>query len=163
VPVAQTNPRRTLLVALAALVFAAGLLAVVLVANGTSTGGSGGTFDQAGVQELLRLQDRDGVPALFPDPVGGRQPIFVWHEGDDPNEGWLAYDALVEGEPLELDVEDEVLRAGDGTEYPFTGDGLPQYETEVVDGRLEVQLVEDADDDGGDDAEQRSTTTTRSG
>lgn len=141
-PVAETNPRRTLLVALAALVFAIGLLAVVLVANGTTTGSSGGTFDQAGVEELIRLQERDGVPALFPDPVGGRQPIFVWHDGEDPNEGWIAYDALVDGEPLEIDVDEGVLRADDGTEYPFDGEGLPQYETEVVDGRLSVELVE---------------------
>ena len=141
-PVAKTNPKRTLLISLVALGFAVVLVVLVVVLNGQRTGSSGGTFDQAGVEELLRLQARDGVPALFPDPVGGRQPIFVWHEGDDPSDGWLAYDALVDGEPLELDVDDEVLRATDGTEYPFTGEGLPQYDTEVVDGRLEVELVE---------------------
>jgi hypothetical protein len=143
VPVAKTNPRRTLLVSLVALVFALVLLALVLVANDQRSGSTGGTFDQAGVEELLRLQDRDGVPALFPDPVGGRQPIFVWHEGGDPDDGWVAYDAQVGGRPLTLDVEGGVLRAEDGTEYPFTGDGLPQYDVEVIDGHLSVALVED--------------------
>jgi len=143
VPVAKTNPRRTLLISLVALVFALVLLALVLVANGQQTGSTGGTFDQAGAEELLRLQERDGVPALFPDPVGGRQPIFVWHEGADPNEGWVAYDAQVDGDSLALDVEEGVLRAQDGTEYPFTGEGLPQYDVEVVDGRLAIELVED--------------------
>jgi hypothetical protein len=143
VPVAQTNPRRALLVGLAAVVLGLGLLAIVLVANGARTGSDGGSFDSAGAEELIRLQERDGVPALFPDPVGGRQPIFVWHEGDDPTEGWIAYDALVDGEPLELDVDDEVLRAPDGTEYPFTGEGLPQYDVEVVDGRLSIDLAGD--------------------
>lgn len=142
-PVAQTNPRRALLVGLAAVVLGLGLLAIVLVANGARTGSDGGSFDSAGAEELIRLQERDGVPALFPDPVGGRQPIFVWHEGDDPTEGWIAYDALVDGEPLELDVDDEVLRAPDGTEYPFTGEGLPQYDVEVVDGRLSIDLAGD--------------------
>ena len=142
-PVAQTNPRRALLVGLAVVVLALGVIAVVLVANGARTGGDGGSFDSADAEELVRLQERDGVPALFPDPVGGRQPIFVWHEGDDPDTGWIAYDALVGGEPLELDVEGEVLRAPDGAEFPFTGAGLPQYEVEVVDGRLVIDLTGD--------------------
>lgn len=142
-PVARSNPRRTLLISLVALVFAVLLIALVVIANDERTGGTSGTFDQAGVEELARLQERDGVPALFPDPVGGRQPIFVWHEGADLDEGWIAYDAQVDGAPLALDRDDEVLRAEDGTEYPFTGEGLPQYETDVVDGRLSIELVED--------------------
>jgi hypothetical protein len=143
VPVAQTNPRRAVLVGLAVVVLALGVIAVVLVANGARTGSDGGSFDSADAEELVRLQERDGVPALFPDPVGGRQPIFVWHEGDDPETGWIAYDALIDGEPLELDVDGEVLRAPDGTEFPFTGEGLPQYDVEVVDGRLVIDLAGD--------------------
>jgi hypothetical protein len=155
VPVAQTNPRRAILLGLAAIVFAAGLLAIVLVANGTG-GGGGGSFDAADAEELVRLQARDGVPALFPDPVGGRQPIFVWHEGNDPDEGWVAYDAQIDGEPLVLDRDAGVLRAEDGTEYPFTGEGLPSYDVEVVDGRLSIDLAGEGDD-------EPVTTTTRSG
>jgi hypothetical protein len=143
VPVARTNPRRALLVGLAAIVFALGLIAIVLVANGARNASGGGSFDSASATELVRLQERDGVPALFPDPVGGRQPIFVWHEGDDPEAGWVAYDALVDGEPLVLDLDELVLRAPDGSEFPFTGEGLPQYDVEVVDGRLVVALQPD--------------------
>lgn len=143
-PVAQTNPRRTVLVGLAAVVLGLGLIAVVLVANGTTSGSDGGQFDSVDAEELVRLQERDGVPALFPDPVGGRQPIFVWHEGDDPDEGWVAYDAQVDGQPLALDRDDDVLRAEDGTEFPFTGEGLPSYDVEVVDGRLSINLSGDA-------------------
>jgi hypothetical protein len=143
VPVAQTNPRRALLVGLAAIVFALGLIALVLVANGARNGSGGGSFDSASATELIRLQERDGVPALFPDPVGGRQPIFVWHEGDDPETGWVAYDALVDGEPVTIDLDELVLRGPDGTEFPFTGEGLPQYDVEVVDGRLVVALQPD--------------------
>jgi hypothetical protein len=134
-------------VGLAAIVFALGVIALVLVANGARNDSRGGSFDSASVTELIRLQERDGVPALFPDPVGGRQPIFVWHEGDDPETGWVAYDALVDGEPLVLDLDDLVLRAPDGREFAFTGDGLPQYGTEVVDGRLTVDLRGDVDVD----------------
>ena len=145
-PVAKTNPRRTLLVALAALVFAVGLLAVVLVANGTTTGTSGGTFDQAGVRELIRLQEEGGdVPVLFPDPVGGRQPIYVFHTGTDPDEGWVAYDALLDGCPFEdvRETGEELVSSCTGEAFPFTGEGLPQYDVEVVEGRLSVELVED--------------------
>lgn len=142
-PVAQTNPRRALLVGLAAIVFALGLIALVLVANGARNTSGGGSFDSASAAELIRLQERDGVPALFPDPVGGRQPIFVWHEGDDPETGWVAYDALVDGEPVTIDLDELVLRGPDGTEFPFTGEGLPQYDVEVVDGRLVVALQPD--------------------
>jgi hypothetical protein len=156
VPVAQTNPRRALLVGLAAVVFAAGLLAIVLVASGAGGGGGAGNFESAEVEELARLQERDGVPALFPDPVGGRQPIFVWHEGDDVNDGWIAFDAQVDGQPLELDREDEVLRAPDGREFPFDGEGLPQYETRVDDGRLVVEL-------GGDDGDAAGVTAATTG
>jgi hypothetical protein len=141
VPVAQTNPRRAVLVGLAVIVLALGVIAVVLVANSSTGGGGRGTFDTTSAEELLRLQERDGVPALFPDPVGGRQPIFVWNTGEDPGTGWVAYDALLDGEPLELDRGELVLRAPDGTEFPFDGDGLPQYEVEVVDGRLEIDLA----------------------
>jgi len=145
VPVAQTNPRRALLVGLAAVVLGLGLVAIVLVANDARTGNGGGTFDSASVEALIRLQERDDVPALFPDPVGGRQPIFVWHEGDDSDDGWVAYDALLDGEPLILDVDGGVLRAPDGTEFPFTGEGLRQYEVEVIDGSLSVDLSGDDD------------------
>jgi hypothetical protein len=143
VPVAQTNPRRALLVGLAVVVLALGVIAVVLVANSARTGSDGGSFDSADAEELMRLQERDGVPACFPDPVGGREPVCVWHEGDDPETGWVAYGAIVDGAPLEIDVEDEVLRAPDGTEFPFTGEGLPEYDVSVVDGRLSVDLAGD--------------------
>jgi hypothetical protein len=143
VPVAQTNPRRAVLVGLAVVTLALGVIAVVLVANGAGNTSGGGTFDSARAEELIRLQERDDAPALFPDPVGGRQPVFVWHEGNDPDTGWVAYDALIDGEPLVLDLEEDVLRAPDGTEYPFTGEGLPQYDVEVVDGRVSVDLTAD--------------------
>lgn len=144
VPVAQTNPRRAVLIGLAVIVLAVGLIAVVLVANGASTGSDGGTFDSVRAEDLLRLQQRDDAPALFPDPVGGRQPIFVWNTGNEPTEGWVAYDALFDGEPIVIDRQDGVLRAeADGTEFPFTGEGLPQYAVEVVDGRLQIDLAGD--------------------
>lgn len=153
-PVARTEPRRALLVGLAAVVLAVGLIALVLVIGNAGSGGGDGEFRSADAEELVRLQERDGVPALFPDPVGGRQPIFVWHTGGDPDEGWVAYDALVDGCPLELDREAEVLRSCDGEEFPFSGEGLAQYGVRVVDGRIAVDL------DGDDDAETTSTSTT---
>lgn len=150
-PVAKTNPRRAILVALAALVFAAGLIAVVLVANGSGGGGGGGNFDTLRVEDLLRRQDDDGVPTCFNDPISGNRPICVFHTGTLRNQGWVAYDAQVDGCGFEtLSPEStELVDSCTGDTYPFTGEGLPQYEVEVRDGRLSIALVE-----------QDSTTTT---
>ena len=88
---------------------------------------------------------------------GGRQPIYVFHSGNDPESGWVAYDALVDGCPFEdvRETGDELVDSCTGEAYPFTGEGLPQYDVEVVDGRLAVELVEDTADE--------PTSTTRSG
>lgn len=143
-PVAKTNPRRAVLVGLAAIVFAAGLLAIVLVANGSGGSGGSSSFDTLRVEDLLRRQEQDGVPTCFNDPVSGNRPICVFHTGPNRNEGWVAYDAQVDGcgfEALSPDAT-ELVDSCTGEAYPFTGEGLPQYDVTVDDGRLSIALVE---------------------
>ena len=124
------SPRRTpaapLLVGLAALVFAVGLLAVVLVANGTGDGSGGGQ---------LRLRRRRGAgpppgarrrPGAVPRPrrrppadlrvARGRRPRGGLGRLRRPGRRRAA-----RARPRATSV----LRAADGTEYPFTGEGLP--------------------------------------
>lgn len=161
-PVAKTNPRRALLVGLAAIVFAFGLLAVVLVANGSGGGGGSGTYDTLQVDDLLERQDDDGVPTCFNDPISGNRPICVFHTGGADNEGWVAYDAQVDGcgfETLSPDAT-ELVDSCTGEAYPFTGEGLPQYQTRVADGRLIISLTDDQRDEEEDDDEGDATTTT---
>ena len=144
-PVAETNPRRAVLVGLAAIVFAVGLLAIVVVANGTGGGGGGGSFDTLQIETLLDRQERDGVPTCFNDPISGNRPICVFHTGSDDAEGWVAYDAQVDGcgfETLSPEAT-ELIDSCTGEAYPFTGEGLPQYETSVADDRLVIALTDD--------------------
>jgi hypothetical protein len=162
-PVAETNPRRALLVGLAAIVFALGLLAVVVVANGSGGGGGGGNFDTLRVDDLIDRQRDDGVPTCFNDPISGNRPICVYHTGPNRNEGWVAYDAQVDQCGFETLTPEatELVDSCTGEAYPFTGEGLPQYEVEVVDGRLSIALVEQ--DDTTTTSTAPTTSTTRSG
>jgi hypothetical protein len=132
------------LVAVAGLVAAVGLAAVILVATNAGGGSSGdGEFGELRVGALLDRQERDGVPSCFDDPATGDRPICVYHVGGEDDEGWVAYDAQVNGcafERLEPDAT-ELVDSCTGRSYPFSGDGLPQYEVTVEgDDRLVIDL-----------------------
>jgi hypothetical protein len=159
VPVAKTNPKRTLLVAAAAVVFAVGVVALVLIANTIRGGGGGEEFDTLEVATLLRLQDDAPVPVCVGDPVNGNRPICVFHTGGADDEGWVAYDAQVDGCAFETLGPDstELVDGCTGDTYPFDGTGLTQYATRVEAGRLIIDLV------GGTDGGSSTTTTTTSG
>lgn len=144
-PVAKTEPRRALAAGLAVVVAAVLLVVLVLFLNSRGTASGDGVFGGLAVESLLERQEQDGVPFCVDDPVDGRRPICIYHVGDDPDSGWVAYDAQVEGcafEPL-FPGATELVDSCTGETYPFTGEGLPQYETEVVDGELEIDLVAD--------------------
>jgi hypothetical protein len=84
-------------------------------------------------------------PLLFSDVAGGDDDIIVQHLGDDPAEGWLAFAARPPGADrdcfAEWDPDAEVfVDTCDGTEYPADGDGLEQFDAEVVDGKVVIDL-----------------------
>jgi hypothetical protein len=95
------------------------------------------------------IDDDDGVPLFFPDLArfgGPRQrPIVVNHLDDDPLEGWVAFDALVDGCPLEWVADDQQLAdTCTGDRYPPSGEGLNQFDVEVDDeGDVIVDLTPD--------------------
>jgi len=150
VPVARTEPSRALLAALVVVLGALLLVAVVLFLNSRDTSSGDGRFSELRAEDLLDRQASDGVPACFDDPVSGDRPICVFHAGDDPDTGWVAYDAQVGGCALEYRGRDDLRDSCTGETYPFTGDGLETYATEVEDGRLVIDL----------DGEEPTTTTT---
>jgi hypothetical protein len=98
-------------------------------------------------------------PILFPDPANRGRDIFLQHLGDDPADGWLAFDArpLGEGRACFLEWQPdtrEFLDNGECTQsyrFPEDGEGLPQYPASVnTDGKVVVDL----------NAAERGTTTT---
>ena len=99
----------------------------------------------AGDAEARAASVASGGPILFSDVSGGERDIILQHLGDDPAEGWLAFDAQAAGASrdcfLEWDAdEQQFFDACDGTPYPADGTGLTHYEVEVVDGELVISL-----------------------
>ena len=149
-PVGRTDPRRAVAASLVVVLGALLLVAVVLFLNSRGTSSGDGRFSDLLVEDLLDRQARDGVPTCFNDPVDGLRPICVFHSGGEPDAGWVAYDAQVDGCALEYRDAEQLTDSCTGDTYPFTGEGLPQYLVEVEDDRLVIDL----------DGEDPTTTTT---
>jgi hypothetical protein len=88
-------------------------------------------------------------PILFPDPANRGRDIYLQHLGDDPAEGWLAFDARPPGEERAcfLVWEADSRTFVDNGEcsqtftFPEDGEGLPQYPATVnSDGKVVVDL-----------------------
>ena len=152
---ARTEPRQAVGAAIAVVVGAVLLVVVVVFLNSRGTSSGDGRFSDLVVADLLDRQERDGVPTCFNDPVDGLRPICVFHTGSDPDTGWVAYDAQVNGCALEFEGAEQLTDSCTGDAYAFTGEGLPQYEASVDDGRLVIDL------DGAD--ETTTTTVVESG
>lgn len=108
-------------------------------------------FDAGRTENLARIIDEDGQPVLFPDPANFARSIYVDHQGGDVATGWIALSAFVPDQPectLTFDPEvdrftiDDAQPAGCNREttFPRSGAGLRVYATEVIDGRLTIDL-----------------------
>lgn len=94
-----------------------------------------------------RIDEDDGLPALYPDLVNRDRPIFVQHAGSKPDEGWVAFGAFDPDDPkclVEIDREAKILvNACDrDVTYPLDGDGLRFYPTTVENGSVIVDINE---------------------
>jgi hypothetical protein len=93
---------------------------------------------------LAESIERDG-PLLFPDPLrrsAGRN-LFVQHLGDDPDGGWLAFEAQVDDPNCQVEWDSRERQFTDpctGETFPADGGGLRHYPAKVDDGRLVVDL-----------------------
>jgi hypothetical protein len=150
----SSDARRAILVALAGVVAAAGIIGIVLFLSSdeVKVAVSEGEFTVGRVTTLLDAQDRDHRPVCLNDPAGGDRPVCVFHTGRLDDQGWLAYDAQTGGCPLDIDVEAQELVGCDGERFPFTGGDLPDYPTRVENGRVLVDL-------NGADPDATTTTT----
>lgn len=148
----ESRRRRPGVVAVASVAVAGILTAVVLflLISGAVRGGEvevrlGDDEFEAGDAESQAESIADDGPLLFSDPSGGDRDIFLQHVGDDPDEGWLAFDARPAGTPRECnatwDEDAGRFASGCGDEtYPADGEGLTQYEVRVEDGEVIVDL-----------------------
>lgn len=113
-------------------------------------------FDAGRAENLARIIESDGQPILFPDPANFSRSIHVDHTGDDPDEGWVALSAFVPSQPectLGYDSDVGAYVIGDrqpeacdrSASYPRSGEGLRQYPVAVEDGRLYVDLQDQAE------------------
>ncbi len=157
-PVAKRRGRghtgRAVAVAVVGVTFALG--AAFLVATLASRGDvqvrlGDDRFDAGRTENLARIIDEDGQPILFPDPANFARSIYVDHQGDDPATGWIALSAFVPDQPectLTFDPDEGRFTIDDAqpvacdraTSFPRSGAGLRVYATEVVDGRLTIDL-----------------------
>ncbi|CAN5287536.1 hypothetical protein BH18ACT4_BH18ACT4_04320 [soil metagenome] len=148
-PVSRSDSRRAVLIGVAAAAAAAavGLLVISLSGekNEVSFGGGDAEFVVGDAEARARAIDRDRTPLLFQDPARFERPIFVQHLGDDPDDGWVAFDAQVGGCALEWDRSAQRFVDCDGRRYPADGEGLDRYQTRVDDGEVVVDL--DPDDE----------------
>jgi len=105
-------------------------------------------FDAGGTRSIAaRIDEDEGLPALYPDLVNRDRPIFVQHAGGDPDSGWSAFGAFDPDDPsciVEIDRDAKILvNACDDTTYPLDGEGLRAYPTVVEDGSIYVTLNDD--------------------
>ena len=145
----RLNLRSALVVGLAGVVVAAALaVAVVWLAR------SGGNVE-------IRLGDRDfrdmdtgrisaeiadRGPILFGDVADGDLDIIVQHLGDDPEEGWLAFEARRPGQNRDCFFKWQPAQAlfvntcePDDT-VDAAGTGLRHFDVTVVDGDVRVDI-----------------------
>lgn len=157
-PVAKRRGRghtgRAVAVAVVSVVVALGV--AFLVANLASRGDvqvrlGDDRFEAGRTENLARIIDDDGQPILFPDPANFARSIYVDHQGQDPATGWIALSAFVPDQPectLTYDPEVDLFTIDDeqpascdrDTTFPRSGAGLRVYATEVIDGRLTIDL-----------------------
>jgi hypothetical protein len=160
-PVQQSKARdpRSLGLAIGGLVIGVALLIVVFVfaipqlteSGSIRVGGSSAPLDLGNARLKAELIARDG-PITFADPAGGSRDVIVHHLGDDPLQGWIAFDARRPGTgrecTLEWNPERRVFTDPCGApDVPAEGGDLPHYRVELYgDEQLAVRLVTPATD-----------------
>jgi len=90
---------------------------------------------------------RQEGPLLFADLLGGSRDIYLQQQGDDPQQGWLAFDAHAPGSPrrctLAWQADTGSLRDPcSGVTFPADGMGLVHYTVTInARGRVVIDLL----------------------
>lgn len=146
---ARPDLRSVIMVGLAGVVVALGLLGAVLL------------LTRGGTDVEIRLGDRDfrdmetgrisaeiadRGPILFGDVADGSLDIILQHVGDDPESGWLAFEARRPGQSRDCFFEwreehaDFVNTCDPDDTVDAAGSGLRHFGVAVVDGDVRVDI-----------------------
>ena len=109
--------------------------------------------DRFNAGEASRLLDdiqERGAPLGFNDVARFQRPIWVDNAGEDPDTGWIAVGAYLPDRPdclVQWDAERDryVAECDESITFARSGAGLRQFPTEVVDGRLQINLRDPED------------------
>ena len=149
-PVARSDPRRATIVGIVGVVVGTLLVVIVLFAGNlgdsksSTTSASHDRFQLGAADSNAAAIAKDG-PISFPDPLEGSRAIFVQHLGGDPNAGWVAFDAAVNGTcVLTWHQDTKDFTDCNGVRYPADGGPLHHYPTSVEKGQVFVDLNPDA-------------------
>lgn len=102
-------------------------------------------FSAGDARDILDDIEEREAPLGFNDVARFQRPIWVDNAGDDPTLGWIAVGAFEPDDPSCLvqwnaDADRYVSECDESVTFPRSGAGLRQFPTEVVDGRLFVNL-----------------------
>ncbi len=118
----------------------------------------GDDYFNAGEAADMAEDVRDRGPILFSDLAGGSRDIVVQHLGQDPAQGWLAFEARRPGDPRNCQVSWSAARnlfeysCAASLTFPADGTGLGQLPVAITAGRIIVDI----------NAAQRGSSTTPS-
>ena len=139
-------------VVIAAVGVIGGMALVFLVASSGSDDESGLQFQlgddefKAGVASLQAEEIVENGPITYPDPADFDQPIWVQHLGEDPERGWYAFDAVVNGDCIvNWEADQQEFVDCNGVSYLADGTGLRQFTVRIEGGELRIDLSTELD------------------
>ena len=141
--------RAAVMVGLAGVVVALGLVGAVLLLTRTGTDveirlGDRDFRDMEIGRISAEIDDRG--PILFGDVADGSLDIILQHLGDDPETGWFAFEARRAGQSRDCffrwrpEQADFVNTCDPDDIVDATGTGVRQFEVAVVDGDVRVDI-----------------------
>ncbi len=145
----QPSLRAAVMVGLAGVVVALGLVGAVLLLTRTGTDveirlGDRDFRDMEIGRISAEIDDRG--PILFGDVADGSLDIILQHIGDDPETGWFAFEARRAGQSRDCffrwrpEQADFVNTCDPDDIVDATGTGVRQFEVAVVDGDVRVDI-----------------------
>ena len=145
----QPSLRAAVMVGLAGVVVALGLVGAVLLLTRTGTDveirlGDRDFRDMEIGRISAEIDDRG--PILFGDVADGSLDIILQHIGDDPETGWFAFEARRAGQSRDCffrwrpDQADFVNTCDPDDIVDATGTSVRQFEVAVVDGDVRVDI-----------------------
>ena len=139
-------------VVIAAVGVIGGVALVFLLASSGSDDESGLQFQlgddefKAGVATLQAEEIVENGPITYPDPADFDQPIWVQHLGEDPERGWYAFDAVVNGDCIvNWEADQQEFVDCNGVSYLADGTGLRQFTVRIEGGELRIDLSTELD------------------